>query len=61
MLGRLTTILAHHTRLRDETAIVGVGRDLWLLAVGTALFLSNHLMQVNIEISQLPSIIVFVH
>jgi hypothetical protein len=31
-----------------------------MLAVGTVVFLSNYLMQVNIEIHHLPSIIVFV-
>jgi hypothetical protein len=60
MLGRLTKILAHHTGLREETAILGVGRDLWMLGFGTVLFLSNYWMQVNIEIDHLPSIIVFV-
>jgi hypothetical protein len=61
MLGRrLTEILAHHIGLREETAILGVGRDLWMLAVGTVVFLSNYFMQVSIEIHHLPSIIVFV-
>ena len=61
MLGRrFREILAQHIGLRDETAILGVGRDLWMLAVGTVVFLSNYLMQVNIEIHHLPSIIVFV-
>jgi hypothetical protein len=57
---RLTEIFGHHIGLREETAILGVGRDLWMLAVGTVVFLSNYLMQVNIEIHHLPSIIVFV-
>jgi hypothetical protein len=50
MLGRrLTVIFDHHIGLREKTAILGVGRDLWMLAVGTVVFLSNYLMQVNIE------------
>ena len=57
---RPAAVLAHHIGLREETAILGVGRDLWMLAVGTVVFLSNYLMQVNIEIHHLPSIIVFV-
>jgi hypothetical protein len=60
MLGRLTRIFAHHTSLREETAILGVGRDVWMLAIGSLLLVSNHLMQVSIEIDHLPSIIVFV-
>jgi hypothetical protein len=61
MLGHLRKILAHHIRLREETAILEVGRDLWMIAVGTVAFVSNYWMQVSIEIDHLPHIIVFVH
>jgi hypothetical protein len=57
---RLIQLFGHHIGLREETAILGVGRDLWMLAVGTVVFLNDYLMQVNIEIHHLPSIIVFV-
>lgn len=57
---RLTGILTHHIGLREETAILGVGRDLWMVAVGTVVFLSDYWMQVNIEIHHLPALTVFV-
>jgi hypothetical protein len=57
---RLKTILAHHIGLREETAVLGVGRDLWMIALGTVVFMTNYLMQVKIEIDHLPYIIVFV-
>jgi hypothetical protein len=58
--GRLSQTFAEHTRLRGNTAILGVGRDLCMLAVAAALYLNYHFMQVLIEINNLPSIIVFV-
>jgi hypothetical protein len=61
MLGRrLRGILDQHVSLRDQTAILGVGRDLWMTAIGSVAYLSNYLMQVKIEIDHLPYIIVFV-
>jgi hypothetical protein len=60
MPGRLRKALAHHLSLREETAFLEVGRDLWMIAVGTVLILSNYLMQVSIEIDNLPHVIVFV-
>jgi hypothetical protein len=61
MLGRrLRKILDQHVSLRDQTAILGVGRDLWMTAIGSVAYLSNYLMQVKIEIDHLPYIIVFV-
>jgi hypothetical protein len=61
MLGHLRKIVAHHISLRKETAILEVGRDLWMTSIGTVLVMSNYLMQVSIEIDHLPHIIVFVH
>ena len=47
MLSHLRKILAHHISLREETALLGVGRDLWMIAVGTVAFVSNSWMQVG--------------
>jgi hypothetical protein len=60
MLSHLRKILAHHSSLREETAILQVGRDLWMIAAGTVFGMSNYWMQVSIEIDLLPHIIVFV-
>jgi hypothetical protein len=57
---RLTQIFAEHMGPRHKTTVLGVGRDLCLLAVAAALYLNYHLMQVLIEIDALPSLVVFV-
>ena len=53
MLGHLRKIFAHHISLREKTAILQVGRDLWMIAVGTVLVMSNYWMQVSIGVDPL--------
>jgi hypothetical protein len=57
---RLTQIFAEHSKLRRKATVLGIGRDLCMLGVASALYLNYHFMQVLIEINNLPSVIVFV-
>jgi hypothetical protein len=57
---RVTQIFAEHLKTRHKTEVLGIGRDLCMLAVASALYLNYHFMQVLIEINNLPSVIVFV-
>lgn len=57
---RVTQIFAEHLKLRRKATMLEIGRDLWMLGVASALYLNYHLIQVLIEINNLPSVIVFV-
>lgn len=61
---RLTSM--HDPRLdrvfavRRKATVLGVGRDLCLVAVAAVLYLNYHFIQVQIEVYALPSLILFV-
>lgn len=46
--------------VQGKPTILGVGRDIWLVAVAAVLYLNYHFIQVQIEVYALPSLILFV-
>jgi hypothetical protein len=52
--------LARIFAVRPKATVLGVGRDICLLAVAAVLYLNYHFAQVQVEIYALPSLIFFV-
>lgn len=46
--------------VQSKPTVLGVGRDICLVAVAAVLYLNYHFIQVQIEVYALPSLILFI-